>query len=122
MPNVHVPPDASEKAFGQRLQWARILVEPDRAEFARAIGVSLSTLHYLESGERSPSVPMLKIICHSLRITFEYLSDGDVRNVDPWMRARLLDAHPELARPRSRLRRGGRAGNNHEPRAQAASA
>jgi transcriptional regulator with XRE-family HTH domain len=90
--------------LGKRLKWARELVEPNRAEFARSLGVDHSTIRNIENGTRGPSVALLMTICHSLRISFEYLLQGELRGVDGELAALLSAHHPELRLPPEQAR------------------
>lgn len=113
------------KAIGKRVQWAREQVEPNRSEFARAIGVDVSTIRNIENGTRGASVALLQSICHSLRISFEYVLTGSLNGVDPVLARLLVAFHPELAvaptaQPKRGSRRtGDRRGTSQKPTAPA---
>ncbi len=91
--------ESQARLLGTRLKWARELVEPNRASFARSLDLDHSTIRNIENGTRSPSVILLMQICHSLRISVEYLLRGELRGVDGELAALLLAHHPELAPP-----------------------
>lgn len=84
------------KDIGRRIRWARELVEPNRAEFARAMGVDRSTIRDIESGRRPPSVFAVMEISHRLRVSPDYILLGKMRGVDGELAARLALLHPEL--------------------------
>ena len=100
--------EAQFRMLGIRLKWARVLVEPNRSDFAKSLGVDVSTIRNIENGTRGPSVQLLMAICHSLRISFEYLLQGDLRGVDGELAALLAEQHPELRPPTDPIR--GRPG------------
>ena len=85
-----------QKDMGERIRWARQLVEPNRAAFARILEVDRTTLHKIEDGERAPSVFLVAQLSHRLRVSTDYIILGTLRGVDGELAARLLDAHPEL--------------------------
>lgn len=84
------------KEIGQRIRWARELVEPNRAEFARGLGVDRSTIRDIESGRRPPSVFAVLAISHQLRVTPDYILTAKMRDVDGELAAALGAHHPEL--------------------------
>jgi transcriptional regulator with XRE-family HTH domain len=84
------------QAIGQRIRWARELVEPNRAEFARAMGVDRSTIRDIESGRRPPSIFAVIEISHRLRVSPNYILLGKMQDVDGELAGRLAVQHPEL--------------------------
>ncbi len=86
-----------QKAIGQRIKWARELVEPNRAAFARAMGVDRSTLQKIEDGDRPPSIFNVLDIAHKLRVTPDYILKGTLKGVDGELAGLLVAHHPELA-------------------------
>jgi len=85
-----------QKDMGSRIRWARQLVEPNRAAFARKLQVDRTTLHKIEDGERAPSVFLVAELSHKLRVSTDYIILGTMRGVDGELAAKLLQAHPEL--------------------------
>ena len=85
-----------QKDMGSRIRWARQLVEPNRAAFARKLQVDRTTLHKIEDGERAPSVFLVAELSHKLRVSTDYIILGTMRGVDGELAAQLLQAHPEL--------------------------
>lgn len=83
-------------SVGRRIRWARELVAPNRAEFARIMGVHLSTLGKIEDGSRPPSIFNVLEICHRLRVSPDYILCGTLRGVDGELAALLTARHPEL--------------------------
>lgn len=106
------PQDTKEnrKARGMRIRWARELVEPNRAEAARKLGIDVSTLRYIEDGKTNPGVFLTLKLCHSLRISLDYIVAGTLIGVDPELAALLAVRHPELM-PQRLLNR--RPDNSH---------
>ena len=103
---------------GLRLAWARQLVEPNRSEFARKMGVDVSTIRKIEEGSRQPSAGLLHRICHFLRITEAYYYDGNLSGCDPQLVAMLVVQHHEL-RPRDNPGKGSPASTHAVPMALA---
>lgn len=83
--------------IGKRIKWARELVEPNRAAFARAMGVDRSTLQKIEDGGRPPSIFNVLDIAHKLRVTPDYILKGTLKGVDGELAGLLVARHPELA-------------------------
>jgi transcriptional regulator with XRE-family HTH domain len=87
---------AKARLMGERILQAREIVEPNRSTFARAIGVDVATIRKIEDGTRVPSLFMLEHICHSLRISFDYVMDGSLNGVDPELAVLLIERYPQL--------------------------
>lgn len=85
-----------QKGVGERIMWARELVEPNRAAFARAMTVDRSTLQKIEEGSRAPSVFNVMEISHRLRVSADYILHGSLVGVDPELARELVRRHPEL--------------------------
>ena len=95
----HKRPDAVtaiQRDIGQRILWARELVEPNRSAFARLMGVDRTTLQKIEEGTRAPSVFNVLEISHRLRVSADYILDGSLAGVDRELAAMLIERHPEL--------------------------
>lgn len=109
------PQDTMEnrKARGMRIRWARELVEPTRTEAARKLGIDVSTLRYIEDGKTNPGVYLTLKLCHSLRISLDYIVAGTLTGVDPELAALLVAHHPELTpyRPLNRKSDNSRTGS-----------
>lgn len=90
-----------QREVGQRIRWARELVEPNRAAFARLMGVDRTTLQKIEDGDRPPSIFNVIEIAHRLRVTCDYILTGSLRGVDGELAAMLVSVHPELMRNRN---------------------
>lgn len=81
---------------GRRMLWARDLVEPNRAQFARDCGVDTSTLTKAESGERAPSIFLIRDYANRLRVSTDYLLRGELIGIEPELERMLIALHPEL--------------------------
>lgn len=86
-----------QKGIGQRIKWARELVQPNRAQFARDMDVDRSTLQKIEDGDRPPSVFNVLDIAHRLRVTPDYILKGTLKGIDGELAGLLVARHPELA-------------------------
>ena len=106
------PNDSPEKraARGARILWAREIVEPSRTDFARKLGVDVTTIRNIEAGKTNPGLQLAQRIFHALRISLAYVVDGKLEGVDPELAAILVADHPELAPPRQSLQRSGNPG------------
>jgi len=65
-----------QKDMGSRIRWARQLVEPNRAAFARKQQVDRTTLHKIEDGDRAPSVFLVAELSHKLRVSTDSTTTG----------------------------------------------
>jgi transcriptional regulator with XRE-family HTH domain len=100
MPRTSVEEQKEEAvAFGERLRWVREMVSGSPTRLAADAGVDTSTIRYIERGMRMPSVPLLKMLCHVLRISPDYLLWGSLAGVEPELAAKLKAAHPGLSWP-----------------------
>jgi transcriptional regulator with XRE-family HTH domain len=88
---------AVQAKIGERIRWARELVEPNRAAFAREMGVDRSTLQKIEDGDRAPSIFNVLDLSHRLRVSPDYILNGSLKGVDGEMAGLLVASHPELA-------------------------
>lgn len=78
------------------MRWARELVEPNRAAFARDCGVHPTTLVKMEDGDRAPTIFVLRDYCFRLRISADFLLFGKLGQGDRELEALLIAHHPEL--------------------------
>lgn len=85
-----------QAAIGMRIKWARELVEPNRAEFARVLGVDRTTVQKIEDGQRPPSIFNVLDFAHRLRVSPDYILTGSLRGVDGELAGLLVSRHPEL--------------------------
>lgn len=100
---------------GQRIRWAREIVEPNRLAFARKLGVDVTTLRDIENGKRNPGILLAYQIFHALRISLDYAVAGRLTGVDPELAVLLLQDHPELAPPRPPARKPRSPGKERQP-------
>ena len=115
-------PAADIKAWGERVKWARELVEPNRSAFARKMEIDVSTIRKFEDGQRGMSVALLDRVIHSLRLTWDYVRTGNLNGIDGELAVRLATHHRELA-PRlvevlDKLSRGSRGSTSRKPTTQ----
>jgi len=82
--------------IGERIRAVRELIEPNRAAFARIIGVDRAVLRGMESGRRPPSIYAVIELAHRLRVSTDYILTGSLRGVDGELAAKLIALHPEL--------------------------
>jgi transcriptional regulator with XRE-family HTH domain len=87
---------AVQAEIGKRIKWARELVEPNRAAFARLMGCDRTTLQKIEDGDRAPSIFNVLDIAHRLRVSPDYILTGSLRGVDGELAGLLAVHHPEL--------------------------
>ena len=100
MPRTPRPRSYSDvqREIGNRIRWARELVIPNRAEFARLEGIDPSTIAKIEDGSRPPSVFNVIGFARRLRVSADYILFGSMRGVDSELAALLALHHPELVR------------------------
>jgi len=103
------------RARGLRIRWAREEVEPNRYEFARKLGVEATTIRNIENGKANPGLQLLHEICHSLRISLDYIVDGRLIGIDPELAGLLVMRHPELAPTRQKPPRNGKPDTDYLP-------
>jgi transcriptional regulator with XRE-family HTH domain len=100
---------ATASEIGLRLRWARQVQELSRKQLANLAGVDLSTIKYLETGRRAPSIFLLMSLTHILGIDANYLLAAQTHGLHEELRAKLLSAHPEIRR--QGVRTGGATGS-----------
>jgi transcriptional regulator with XRE-family HTH domain len=96
---TRTPGDSPEQreARGRRILWAREAHDLSRIEFARRLGVDMTTLRNIENGKSNPGMQLAWRMFHALRISLDYVVAGRFTGVDPEVVAKLVQAHPELA-------------------------
>lgn len=87
------------KRIGQRTKWARELVGLTPTELAADIGLDTTAIRHIERGQRLPSIHVLMSLCHTLRVSPQYLLWGSLEAVNPELATKLKHAHPELLWP-----------------------
>lgn len=78
------------------MQWARDLVEPNRAAFARIVGTATATLTKYENGQRTPSIFIVREYARRLRVSADFLLFGTLGGGDREIETLLVAHHPEL--------------------------
>ena len=106
---------AIQADIGKRILWARELVEPNRAAFARLLGVDRSTLQKIEDGDRAPSVFNVLDISHRLRVSTDYILHGSLVGVDRELADMLVSRHPDLLADSRRATGDGTSGTPRKP-------
>jgi len=111
------PYDSPQKraARGRRILWAREIVEPNRMDFARKLGVDVTTIRNIETGKTNPGLQLAQRMFHALRISLTYVVDGQLTGVNPELAALLVADHPELAPARQSLQRSDNPGTAVHP-------
>ena len=114
---TRAPDDSPEKraARGQRIRWAREILEPNRLDFARKLGVDVTTIRNIETGKTNPGLQLAQRIFHVLRISLAYVVDGELNGVDLEMATALVARHPELTPPPPTARPPGNPGTGRQP-------
>lgn len=94
--------------IGLRLKWARELVYPTAAAFARALNLDKHALAKIEHGKRPLRLVNVITAANKLRTGTEYLLTGNLAGVEPELQRLLVQRHPELLQavpPRPRVSR-----------------
>jgi transcriptional regulator with XRE-family HTH domain len=96
---TRTPGDSPEQreARGRRILWAREAHGISRLEFARRLGVDMTTLRNIENGKSNPGMQLAWRMFHALRISLDYVVAGRLTGVDPELAGLLVHTHPELA-------------------------
>lgn len=87
------------KNIGKRERWARELVGLTPTELAADIGIDTTAIRHIERGVRLPSIHVLMSLCHTLRVSPQYLLWGSLEGVNQELAVRLKQLHPELLSP-----------------------
>jgi transcriptional regulator with XRE-family HTH domain len=94
--------------IGLRLRWARELVYPTQAAFARALNLDKHALAKIEHGKRPLRLVNLITAANKLRTGTEYLLTGNLAGVEPELQRLLMQRHPELLQMPPPLARASR--------------
>lgn len=97
------------KRMGRHLRWVRKALGESQETLAAHVGVHQTSWSFYERGLRWPDSFSLVRLTSKLKITAEYLKDGDLRGVDRDLAIRLAAAHPELVPP---IDKGPRTGTD----------
>ena len=93
-----------QAGVGQRIQWVREMLMPNRAECARLLGVDKSTLAKIESGERAASIFNIIELANRFRCSTDFLLRGLlIAKTDEELALALAARHPELVLPPKRM-------------------
>jgi transcriptional regulator with XRE-family HTH domain len=86
---------------GKRMAMVREIREPNRAAFAERIGVDTSTLTKVETGDRYPTLTLVRDYALRLNVPVDFLLFNCVqlRAWDPGLLAELARVHPEIGQP-----------------------
>src|SRR4249920_2925435 len=98
-PTRTVADKALMREMGERLRWVREAYGRNQAEMADIVGVSQAAWHYYEVGKRWPDQFAAIRMIAKLKISREYLLEGDLRDVDKALAIYLAAHHPELVIP-----------------------
>ena len=66
--------------LGKRLKEAREAAGRSQADLAREVGVTPGAYSYFESGDRIPSLPVIKKIARSLGVSIDHLVGLNLSN------------------------------------------
>ena len=89
---------ALQVAVGERMRWARELVQPNLSRFARLIGYPVPKVSKVETGAQPIDALLIREYANRLRVTTDYILFGRIQSatMDFEMAWRLLEAHPQL--------------------------
>ena len=96
---TRTPGDSPQQreARGRRILWAREAHGVSRIEFARRLGVDMTTLRNIENGKSNPGMQLAWRMFHALGISLDYVVAGRLTGLDPELAGILVRDHPELA-------------------------
>lgn len=89
--------------FGTRIKQLREFVGLSQNELARRAGIAQSSLSYLESGSKSPSVETLLRICNALGITLADFFGQESSDIPADLRQLLREAEDLTPDQRKKL-------------------
>ncbi len=93
--------------MGRRLRWVRDALGLNQTDMARMVGLTQTAWSSYELGRRWPDQFAVVRLLAKLKITREYLLEGDLSGIDRELAIRIAAQHPELVNPtRKEPRRG----------------
>jgi transcriptional regulator with XRE-family HTH domain len=81
--------------MGRRLLWVRQAMGLNQTEAARIVGLTQTAWSSYELGKRCPDQFELPRLIAKLKITREYLMEGDLSGIDRGLAAKIADTTPE---------------------------
>lgn len=87
------------KEMGERLRWVREVLGRAQQDLADLIGVHQTSWSLYERGLRWPDQFEIVRMISKLKISREYLLEGNLDQVDRDLAIRLAASHPELVQP-----------------------
>ena len=63
--------------FAEKISAERAKKNISQAEVARAVGVTQTTISYIESGDKIPSVALLKRLAQYFEVSMDYLMNNE---------------------------------------------
>ncbi len=85
--------------MGQRLRWVREALGLNQTDMARLVGLTQTAWSSYEVGRRWPDIFHATRLMAKLKITREYLLEGDLSGIDRELAIRIAAQHPELVIP-----------------------
>ncbi len=82
--------------MGRRLRWVREALGVNQTHMARMVGITQAAWSLYERGLRWPDQFAAVRLMAKLKITREYLLEGDLSGIDRDLAIRLAAQHPEL--------------------------
>lgn len=95
------------REMGRRLRWVREALGQSQGQIAEAVGVHQTAWSLYERGLRWPDQFEAVRLIAKLRISREYLLEGDLSGVERELAIRLAASHPELVKPNNTAPRTG---------------
>jgi len=81
--------------MGQRLLWVREALGLNQTDMARLVGLTQTAWSSYELGKRWPDQFELPKIIAKLKITRDYLMEGDLSGIDRALAAKIADSTPK---------------------------
>jgi transcriptional regulator with XRE-family HTH domain len=82
---------------GDRLRWAREILEPNAAAAAQVMLVSIPLWNAYEAGQTPIPLTVAQEFARRFQVSLDYLYEGRLEGVTPRMRDALLAQHPQLS-------------------------
>jgi len=89
--------------IGARIKELRTAAGYSQNELAKRAGIAQSSLSYLESGAKSPSIETLLQICEALGVSLSEFMSADTVDIPPDLRQLLREAESLTPEQRKKL-------------------
>lgn len=71
---MYIPSISKTVPIGQRFKMVRKSLGYTQMEFAEKLHVNTSTIHFIEKGERNPTLSLMVILCKEFNVNLNWLA------------------------------------------------